>query len=67
MVILELFYFHSMINDLRDHIGLVVEATAMALVVDQSLPFQWIRDPLIDSLRRKPQVIIKVYLQKTRQ
>jgi PIN domain nuclease of toxin-antitoxin system len=55
MVILELFYLketnrlhadpHSMINVLRDRIGLMIDNTAMALVVDQALLFQWARDP----------------------
>lgn len=55
IVLLELFYLretnrltcdpHDITNDLRDRIGLMIDTTAMSLVVDQALPLNWTRDP----------------------
>ncbi len=55
MVILELSYLketnrlniapHTMVNDLHDRIGLIVDATPMSLVVDQAVSLSWTRDP----------------------
>lgn len=74
LVLLELTYLneigrlketgHVIVNDLYDRIGLTVDTTSLALVIDSAISMKWTRDPFDRMITAQAAVYQNILLSK---